>query len=185
MAREAEGRTLSGTVEVDGAYFGGYVKPANYKWERRDRRFLESQSGKRQSVIIIRERGGRSLAFMAKREAEGIKAVAAQVVAGTVVHADDGSQWDTLDAHYEAKRINHSVCYSDGSACTNEAESYFSRLRRAEIGTHHSIAGAYLNTYASEMSWREDNRRVSNGHQAAMVTRAAMETAVSRKWAGY
>jgi transposase-like protein len=185
MAREAEGRTLSGTVEVDGAYFGGYVKPANYKSERRDRRFLENRSGKRQSVIIIRERDGRSLAFMAKREAEGINAVAAHVVVGTTVHADEASHWDTLDARYAAKRINHSVCYSDGSACTNQAESYFSRLRRAEIGIHHSIAGPYLNAYASEMSWREDHRRVSNGHQAALVTRAAMEAKVSRTWAGY
>jgi ISXO2-like transposase domain len=26
-----------------------------------------------------------------------------------------------------------------GDACTNQAESFFSRLRRAEIGTHHRI----------------------------------------------
>jgi transposase-like protein len=30
--------TLSGDVEIDGAYFGGYVKPRNYKENRRDRR---------------------------------------------------------------------------------------------------------------------------------------------------
>jgi transposase-like protein len=28
---------VSGDVEIDGAYFGGYVKPANYKEHRRDR----------------------------------------------------------------------------------------------------------------------------------------------------
>ena len=38
---------LSGEVEVDGAYFGGYVKPRNYKENRRDRRLAENQSGKR------------------------------------------------------------------------------------------------------------------------------------------
>jgi hypothetical protein len=38
-----------------------------------------------------------------------------------------------------------------------------SRLRRAEIGTHHHIAGPYLASYAAEMDWREDRRRVSNG----------------------
>ena len=53
----------------------------------------------------------------------------------------------------------------DEGVCTNQAESYFSRLRRAEIGTHHHIAGPYLHAYAGEMSWREDNRRVSNGGQ--------------------
>jgi hypothetical protein len=33
-------------------------------------------------------------------------------------------------------------------------------MRRAEIGHHHHIAGAYLLRYAQEASWREDNRRM-------------------------
>jgi hypothetical protein len=39
------------------------------------------------------------------------------------------------------KRIDHSQAYSFDGACTNQAEEYFSRLRRAEIGIHHHIAG--------------------------------------------
>ncbi len=95
------------------------------------------------------------------------------------------SHWDALHGRYETFRINHSEAYSLDGACTNQAESFFSRLRRAEVGTHHHIAGPYLNAYAGEMVWREDNRRVANGEQAAMVTRAAMVSPVSRKWAGY
>ena len=41
----------------------------------------------------------------------------------------------------------------------------FSRVRRAEIGHHHHIAGGYLLRYAQEASWREGNRRMSNGDQ--------------------
>ena len=66
---------------------------------------------------------------------------------------------------YKTKRINHSEAYSANEGCTNMAESFFSRLRRAEIGTHHHIAGPYLAAYAAEMDWREDNRRISNGEQ--------------------
>jgi hypothetical protein len=58
----------------------------------------------------------------------------------SAVYADEGSSWDLLHQDYTTKRINHSECYSDGEACTNNAESLFSRMRRAEIGTHHSIA---------------------------------------------
>jgi hypothetical protein len=65
------------------------------------------------------------------------------------------------------KRINHQEAYSFDGACTNQAEEYFSRLRRVEIGIHHHIAGAYLLRYAQESSWREDNRRVSNGDQVS------------------
>lgn len=83
------------------------------------------------------------------------------------------------------KRINHSVAYSTPEACTNQAESFFSRLRRAEIGTHHSVAGPYLSAYAGEMAWRENNRRVSNGEQFAMIVNAAAEHPMSRQWKGY
>ncbi len=54
--REAMGagmrtRKLNGHVEIDGAYFGGYVKPKNVKAERVDRRRTEHQSGKRRAVV--------------------------------------------------------------------------------------------------------------------------------------
>jgi hypothetical protein len=60
------------------------------------------------------------------------------------------------------------------------AEEFFSRMRRAEIGHHHHIAGAYLIRYAQESSWREDNRRASNGEQnhdvAALACGAARQS---------
>ncbi len=185
MVRETAGVKLDGVVEVDGAYFGGYVKPANQKLNRLDRRLRLNQNGKRQSVVVVRERNGETLTFVGKSEAAGVAVVKANVAPGTIVHADEASHWDALHGSFETHRINHSVCYSDGSACTNMAESFFSRLRRAEIGTHHHIAGPYLNAYAGEMAWREDNRRVANGSQAAMVTTAALAAPVSRAWAGY
>lgn len=185
MALEAQGRVLDGVVEVEGAYFGGYVKPANFKEARVDRRLVAHQTGKRQSVVVVRERGGDTNTFVGKSEAIGVAAVRNCVDASAIVHADEAPHWDVLHGKYDAKRINHSVCYSGGSACTNQAESFFSRLRRAEVGVHHHIAGPYLNAYAGEMAWREDNRREANGTQAAMVTRSAMVSPVSRKWAGY
>ena len=69
MASEDVGAKVSGKVEIDGMYVGGYVKPANYKEHRLDRRLLANQSGKRQSVIVARERKGKTLTFIAKSEA--------------------------------------------------------------------------------------------------------------------
>ncbi len=34
--------------------------------------------------------------------------------------------------------------YANDEACTNQAESYFARLRRGEMGHHHRISGVYL-----------------------------------------
>jgi hypothetical protein len=54
-----------------------------------------------------------------------------------------------------------------------------------EIGTYHHIAGPYLNAYASEMAWREDNRRRSNGELYLAMSEAALGHPVSRQWKGY
>jgi hypothetical protein len=83
------------------------------------------------------------------------------------------------------KCINHQEAYSLDGASTNWAEEYFSRLRRAEIGHHHHIAGVYLLRYAQEAAWREDNRRVSNGDQVSRVATLAMARKPSVDFAGY
>jgi ISXO2-like transposase domain len=54
-------------------------------------------------------------------------------------------------------------------------ESFFSRLRRAEIGTHHhQLTGPYLNVCAAEMAWRKDNT----------ITDAALRHPASRQVEG-
>jgi hypothetical protein len=53
------------------------------------------------------------------------------------------------------------------------AEEYFPRRRHAEIGIHHDIAGACLLRYAQESSWREDNRRISNGYHVSRARQPA------------
>lgn len=176
---------LSGDVAVDGAYFGGYVKPANERKDRKDRRKKIHQSGKRQVVIAIREHNGRTLTYITKTEADGVALVAANVEHGTTIHADEASHWDKLAAHFPIKRINHQEAYSKDGACTNQAESFFSRLRRAEIGTHHHVAGKYLGAYAAEMAWREDCRREANGTQYMMVIGAVAMAPKSDQWRGY
>ncbi|MFN3858823.1 MAG: IS1595 family transposase [Caulobacter sp.] len=185
LSKTGDASKLDGEVEVDGAYFGGYVKPANEKANRRDRRLSENQSGKRQVVVAMRERDGRTLPFVTKSEAAGVALVAANVDAAATVHADEATHWDALHGSHDTKRINHSEAYSLNGACTNMVESYFSRLRRAEIGVHHHIAGPYLAAYANEMAWRETHRRVSNGEQFTAIVDAALSHPVSRQWKGY
>jgi len=152
-------------------YFGGYVKPANLKEHRIDRRFARNQNGKRKVVVIVRERGGNSVPAVFRSESQASAFIRARIAKGTVVHADEAGSWDNLHERFEVKRINHQEAYSPDGASTNWAEEYFSRLRRAEIGIHHHIAGAYLLRYAQESSWREDNRRVSNGDQVSRTQR--------------
>jgi transposase-like protein len=188
MAAELRGRNIGGEgkeAEIDGGYFGGYVKPANFRKNRRDRRLAVNQTGKRKVVVVVRERNGKSLPGVFRSEADALDFIRSRVERGTTLYADEAGSWNDLHSRYEMYRINHQEAYSDGIACTNGAESFFSRLRRAEAGHHHHIAGPYLIRYAQEASWREDNRRLANGEQVEAVTGLAMRRPPSVDFCGY
>ncbi len=188
MAAELKGRVIGGdgkVAEVDSGYFGGYVKPANLKNHRVDRRFSEHQSHKRKAVIVIRERNGNTLPAVFKNEKRALDFIRRRITPGTIVNADESANWNELHSRFEMRRINHEEAYSLDGACTNWAEEFFSHMRRAEIGHHHHIAGAYLLRYAQEASWREDNRRSSNGEQVNRVAGLALASKPSVDFSGY
>jgi transposase-like protein len=185
LAAEKADATVSGTVSVDGAYFGGHIRPANHVENRVDRRLAVNQTGKRRVVVIAREKNGKILPFVFRAEHEALETLGQRIQVGSTVHADEATHWDALHSRYLTMRINHQAAYSADGACTNDAESFFSRLRRAEIGIHHCISKQYLSAYAHEMAWREDNRRMSNGEQYLVAVNAALAHPVSRQWKGY
>jgi transposase-like protein len=185
MASEIKGLDVSGTVEVDGAYFGGHIRPSNLKKNRVDRRLVQNQTGKRRVVVIARERKGRTLTTVTKTEADGVSFVSKVVRPGSIIHADEASHWDALHAKFETMRINHSEAYSFNGACTNQAESFLARLRRMVEGQHHHVSPQYLHQYAAHAAWMEDHRRIDNGMLARNVATLAMAHPVSRDWKGY
>ncbi len=186
LAAETRNATLSGEVEIDGAYFGGHVRPENRKEDRADRRVKENQSDRRRVVVALRQRGGRTLSFVRHREAEGVEIARARMLAGSKLFADEATHWDVLEMQFKGGRINHSVSYSDGNGKhTNNVESYFSRLRRMVGGQHHHVSHKYLYQYANHAAWLEDHRRRSNGANANAILGGALAHGVSRVWAGY
>ncbi len=137
LAAEHDVTKVGGEVEVDGAYFGGYVKPANHKENRVDRRLAKNRRGKRQVVVVMRERGGRTKPFVAQSEAAGVSTVMGAVAPGSKVFADEASSWDALHGRFDTKRINHSEAYSTDEACTKSAAPRwaFTTISRASIRT--------------------------------------------------
>jgi hypothetical protein len=64
MAEEMKGRVIvddHNEASVDGAYFGGTIRPANLREHCVDRRIWKNQNGKRTVVVVIREHGGETL----------------------------------------------------------------------------------------------------------------------------
>ena len=186
MQDEYEGRKVSGEVEIDGAYFGGHIRPANKREDRIDRRRKRYQTGTRRVVVVARARKGRTLTFVTRKESEGVDIVARNVMPGSMIFADEAGHWDHLSRGFNMGRINHEEAYSDLCGThTNNAESFFSRLRRMVRGQHHFVSPKYLHQYASHAAWLEDHRRESNGDLVKRVARNVMEAPVSRVFAGY
>jgi transposase-like protein len=176
---------LSGEVEIDATYTGGYVKPATRKRHRRDRRMLENQSGKKKCIIVMRERAGRTLAFVSNSERDALPKIIDRLEPGSILYADEATAYNSLNAMFEMRRIDHSKEWAAAGVSTNWAESWNSRFKRAVRGVHHRVAGPHIQNYVGEMVWREDNRRISNGEQFLTMAAAGLHHPISRQWKGY
>ena len=164
MAAELKGRVSAARARLPkstGGYFGGYVKPANLAEKRKRstlRRSTSPASAKRSSSFA-NAAAIQSRPCSARKAKPSISSSRGSPRAPSSMRMKSPN-WNELHSRFEMKRINHEEAYSLDGACTNWAEEFFSRMRRAEIGHHHHIAGAYLLRYAQEASWREDHRRV-------------------------
>jgi hypothetical protein len=115
------------------------VKPANPK-KKYGSRLRPQQNGKRKVVAIVGAAGTRFQQCSNPR-AKLPPSFAPVFPRGA---RDEAGSWDNLHERFEVKRINHQKVYAFEGACANWAEEYFSRFRRAEVGIHHYLAGAYL-----------------------------------------
>jgi len=194
---EAEEK-LDGQVEVDGAYFLNKVRPANVKADRIDRRLARHQKASKSCVFTIRQRGeGKHAAtktrtFVIKTEEMGaVDALIRRAVESHAhITADSAKAYDNLTSYMASvARVNHTVNYVDPEtgASTNQAESFFSRMRRGYLGQHHRMSVKYLPEYAAEFGFREDTRRMANGDIFAEVVGRVSSNrgGESSNWVGY
>lgn len=184
---------LHGTIEVDGCWVGGYIKPESAKINRVDRRLVENQNGKRRVVVGARERGmhGRTIVNVFDSEAQAVAWIREKCARDAQIYADEGMGWLNLRGTHKVEQVNHSERYAgdkDGKRIeinTNQMESYFSRLRRIEEGTHHHIGGTYLLRYAAEAAWRENNRHLDHRAKTELLIAACLKAPPSRSFSGY
>jgi transposase-like protein len=197
---QREETPLCGEVEMDGAYVGGHVRPQNKKEDRVDRRRAENQSPDKRCILVMRENhpeasgdqepvgARRTLSFVIGRENQTDVGTLAQrfIAPGTVISADESDAYDLLHGHFPMRRVNHTCEYrADDGTTNNQAESYFSRFRRMEIGQNHKFGLRYLANYANEAAYREDTRRLSNGEIFRDILTKCARTHTHRDWCGY
>lgn len=188
MASARDSIFMGGEIEIDGAVFGGKVKPANLKKDRKDRRTKEMRAKKR-FLIAIRQRHGPTVAFAAHSESQpvilaAIRAIVPKNVEPTF-YVDGHKAYDDLAAFGEVRSVDHGIGYSVGGISSNLAESFFSRARRSEVGQYHHWSRKYLDFYAGEMCWRENFRRKDNMTIMMALMVQAMDHPASAILKGY
>ena len=81
--------------------------------------------------------------------------------------------------------VNHSERYSDNGVNNNMAESFFSRIRRAEFGTYNGMRPQYLAFYSAEFSWRNDSKKLSLGEKLVDIFKRIFSREPSKAFTNY
>lgn len=185
---------LQSEVEIDGGYFNYHVRPRNKRKNRVDRRSRFNMNPMKRAILAMRERGEpgkgakRTVVDVIKQENErDVSALVSKYVkAGATIFSDEHSCYAALAARHEVKQVNHQEEYSTADGVNeNQAESFFSRLRRLFSGQIHKCDGKYLVFYANEIAWREDNRRESSLWQFTDLMKKCLHSRQSANWSKY
>ncbi|WP_126028902.1 IS1595 family transposase, partial [Klebsiella aerogenes] len=206
-------KQLSGNVQIDGGHFSGKKrKPRKVadkelpklprKYQHRDKLGpAENPFHKNRRIIMVfREcdarppgKGGKIgairtiTAICNAEDSQVIPLIERYVKEDSKIFTDELPAYRQLKyMGFTHETVNHSREFStDEGVNQNQAESYFSRLRRAFIGVFHRITPRYMLDYSCEMSWREDMRRTDLFGQVTDLFSRVTSTPHSKDWRNY
>lgn len=174
IAAAAEEVALEGEVEIDVAFFGGFIRPKNVAKLRTDRRKVPYKSEKRRGVVTLVERNGRIKTAVALSESHATDWVRKHTGKDQPLFLDEASGWSGVAQTRNVKQVNHDVAYATPDCNINLAESFNAALRRAERGVHHHISHNYLDFYAAETGWRQERpKRSREGRMSDLLSLTA------------
>ena len=159
MAEKVNSIMLQGIIEADETYIGGKPRKPN---KRED--FEPSKRGRgttKTAIIGAVARGGEVVAEVAKgltgRDIlEFIRRVVN--VKESELMTDEYHAYNALGSQLKHHVINHQVQYVEGDKHTNTIEGFWSLLKRAHYGSHHSYTTGYTPLYVAERCYVYNNR---------------------------
>jgi transposase-like protein len=154
-------KLLSGTVEIDETYVGG-------KGDR------QTMNIRKTPLVAVAQRDGqlrtRVVASVTQRNLRGC--LNECVAKETVINTDQAGVYIGLNKQFKRHDVvnysikEYAVKMPDGSvAHVNTCESFFSLLKRGVMGSFHHVSREHLHRYASEFSFRWNNRKLEDGQR--------------------
>lgn len=143
---------LSGEVEIDETYIGGY-RPGQ-----------RGRGATNKTVILgMIERDGDVLTKIVPnvKTKTLIPVIEDNVEDGSTIHTDELRSYGTLKYKgYEYKTVNHREGeYVNGDCHVNSIESYWAQLKKSIKATHIHVSKKHLEKYAKEFEYRFNSRK--------------------------
>ncbi len=161
--KDADPRNLlKGTVEADETYVGG-------KARGKGRGYVKNKT----AVVSLVERGGSVRSHVVDHvSGDGItKLLRANVDVSANLNTDQSPVYTAVGKEFATHDVvNHSIEeYSRDDketgrkATTNTAEGFFGNSKRSIDGTHHHISKKHAHLYFSELDYKYNTRKVTDG----------------------
>jgi len=206
---------LKGVVQIDGGHFGGRPRHGRVRRKSKEdiqahveakimgRKQREKGKSKenwrrfknRRIVMVLRElypeKGDgacKTITAICTAENENYAVDLAKhfIEPGSTVMTDENPAYNQYSKWFDHKTVQHAVEFSTVDGVNdNQAESYFSRLRRYVLGVAHRIEPKYMADIAAEMSWREDTRKNTQMEKLKSLLGATKLNGRSKWWRGY
>ena len=167
MKQEPLAGLLSGRVVADETWIGG--KPSNRHGHKPKDNMPGIRYSKKQPVmaLICRETGEARSQAVADVKGPNLMAVLQEHVEpdSTHLHTDASIFYRRIaDKFAGHSYVDHSKGeYVRGDVSTNQAENFFSQLKRSLDGTHHAVSREHLDRYLAEFSFRFSTCKESDG----------------------
>lgn len=161
---------FGGTVEMDETYIGGKLRvgPQADKPGERPKDRLSPVANKA-AVVSVLQRGGSVRSFHVERvTAKNIKPIVQEMVAEDAhLMSDTSGVAKSVAGKRKHSQVNHIekeyVRLENGEKITtNTVESFFSILKRGNIGVYHHWSRKYIHLYLREFDWRYNVRKIAD-----------------------
>ncbi len=164
MKREPMAGLLSGRVVADETWYGGKAK--NRHGYGSGQRPPGAHDKTPIMSLVSRETGEVRSRVVPNVRRHNLSAVLHSEVnaAQTHLHTDAGLQYRKLGQEFGAHSyVDHdSKEWARGDVSTNQAEAYFSQLKRSLDGTHHHVSREHLDRYLAEFDFRYSTRKLTD-----------------------
>jgi transposase-like protein len=167
-------KPMLGTIVADEAYIGGKSRNAHGSLSaaRKPERIYPEKTPV--LTLIDKETGEARSKVMARITSDSLyTAIRNQVdFANSRLMTDESNRYDFVGNQFGGGHdaVFHAGGeYVRGDVTSNQAENYFSQLKRSLDGTHHRISATHLDRYLAEFDFRYSTRKLSDTQRMARL----------------